>query len=104
MNASDTNIYSDHVDVSIFSAGSYNIRYTWLNDQWAPEKGFDANIQIQNVFFDNQATIFNIEPISVGLLSVNNQATIPNPEPASLLLFGTGLMGLASFLSSHSAP
>jgi hypothetical protein len=71
--ASDTEINSDWFNFDVSQAADYTIRYTWLNDQWAPP--FDANIEIVSAFFDNTAT-----------------AAVP--EPATMLLFGTGLAGL----------
>lgn len=72
--ASSTEVNHGFVNMDILTDGSYIVRYTWLNDQYAPP--LDANIQINNVFFDNTATA----PVS---------------EPATLLLLGAGLAGFA---------
>ncbi|MFQ5561322.1 MAG: PEP-CTERM sorting domain-containing protein [Nitrospinota bacterium] len=60
------------------SAGSYTVRYTWLNDTaLAPN---DANIKIVDAFFDK-----TVPP------TVTDRPTVP--EPSGLLLLGTGLAG-----------
>ncbi len=73
--ASADEIHFGHVNLDL-TAGDYTVRYSWMNDKWDPANGLDANIQIENVFFDNTSTA-------------------PVPEPATMLLFGTGLVGLA---------
>ncbi len=72
--ASETEEFSGYVQTAISTEDTYTIRYTWLNDANGP--GWDANIEITSVFFDD----------------IN---TAPVPEPATMMLFGIGLLGLA---------
>lgn len=77
IDASDYEVNGDFFNVDL-GAGMYTVRYTWLNDQYAPNQGLDANIQINNAFFDNTDTA-------------------PVPEPATFILLGSGLAGLALY-------
>ncbi len=77
--ASSSEVNYDYFNIDIDTAGSYTVKYSWTNDKYSPSTGQDANIKIISIFFDNTAT------------------GSPVPEPTSMLLFGTGLVGLAIF-------
>jgi len=73
--ASDTQVNHGYININIATADTYEYRFTWINDQWWDG---DANIQINSAFFDNTAS-----------------ASVP--EPATVLLLGSGILGLAMF-------
>ncbi len=52
--ASATEVFYNYITYNVTTAGTYNIRYTWTNDQC--NSGYDANIKVVSVFFDNIAT------------------------------------------------
>jgi hypothetical protein len=74
--ASDDETNFGYVNLDIATAGNYSVVYTWINDKYNPNLGLDANIQIDNAFFDNTQTA-------------------PVPEPATMFLLGTGLVAFA---------
>ena len=73
ISASDEEEFYSYFTTEILTADTYTIRYTWINDKYAPSKGYDANIEITSVFFDDLST----------------------PEPATFLLTGIGLLAFA---------
>ncbi|MFW8602041.1 PEP-CTERM sorting domain-containing protein [Desulfobacterota bacterium M19] len=75
--ASATEINYAFFNLDIATAGDYTVTYSWTNDKYKSTEQ-DANIKIVSAFFDNTAT------------------STPVPEPASILLFSTGLAGLAA--------
>ena len=78
--ASNTEVNNAWTNVDVVG-GPDTFRFTWLNDAYEEPPGEDprdANIQINSVFFDNTAT-----------------ASVP--EPTTMLLLGSGIIGLAGF-------
>ena len=96
IDASDSEVNHNFINYYIPVEGDFSIQFTWLNDKWGgmtdPDKR-DANIQINSVFFDNTAQFD----------SRNGGDTASIPEPATMLLFGTGLVGIAG-LSRRRMP
>lgn len=76
--ASSSEVNSNYFNLDVATAAMTTVRYTWLNDKWAPSLGLDANLQITSAFFDNTAT------------------PIPTPEPSTLILLGAGLISLVA--------
>ncbi|MBD3170723.1 MAG: PEP-CTERM sorting domain-containing protein [candidate division Zixibacteria bacterium] len=75
--ANETEINNGYFNIDIEEDGYYSFRYSWLNDYYNTdgEIPVDANIRINSVFFDDTST----DPV---------------PEPATMLLMGTGILGM----------
>jgi hypothetical protein len=78
--ASDSEINYGFINLDITTAGTYTYRFAWTNDEFIADVA-DANIKVLSAFFDNTAGTPGPNPI---------------PEPATMLLFGSGLAGLAA--------
>lgn len=76
IDASDTETQNGYFTENL-NAGTYTIRYTWMNDQYNPNATLDANLKIQSAFFDKVSPVI--------------------PEPTTMALLGLSSLGLLSF-------
>jgi hypothetical protein len=62
--------------------------------------------ELSETGYDNTAATFSLTSTTTGTTSFTVDATVPSavPEPSSLLLIGTGLLGLAFALFRKNRP